>query len=196
VQNIPLSAVARTIRDVSLAYSILAGPDGLDGYAISPLGLDAGLRANPSRPLRVGVLIEHGFGLIDPEVAATVRAAAEALRACGCEVEDVRIGILADLDWIQVFWKLQVMEAKPEFRRMTTWHENEAFKYVQGVYDAPVTSIGDFVSAEQATERRKDGFAAYFSGYDALLCPVTPVPAFAHDAAEFTAARRFRRCIS
>jgi aspartyl-tRNA(Asn)/glutamyl-tRNA(Gln) amidotransferase subunit A len=46
---------------------------------------------------------------------------------------------------------------------MTTWHENEAFKYVQGVYDAPVTSIGDFVSAEQATERRKDGFAAYFS---------------------------------
>jgi aspartyl-tRNA(Asn)/glutamyl-tRNA(Gln) amidotransferase subunit A len=195
VQNIPLSAVARTVRDVSLAYSILAGPDGLDGYAISPLGLDASLRANPSRPLRVGVLIEHSFGLIDPEVGATVRAAAEALRACGCEVEDVRIGILSDLD--SSLLEIAGHGSKTRIpANDDPGHENEIFKYVQGVYDAPVTSIGDFVSAEQATERRKDGFAVYFSGYDALLCPVTPVPAFAHDAAEFTAARRFRRCIS
>ena len=41
--------------------------------------------------LRVGWLVEPGFGPIDAEVAATVRAAAEALVGAGCIVEPVRL---------------------------------------------------------------------------------------------------------
>ena len=71
--------MARSVRDLALAYSLLAGPDGADGYATSPLKFDAGVGASPDRQLRVGWLVEPGFGPIDPEVAATVQAAAEAL---------------------------------------------------------------------------------------------------------------------
>jgi len=45
--------MARTVRDISLAYSLLAGPDGADGYAMSPLMIDAGVGATLNSPLRV-----------------------------------------------------------------------------------------------------------------------------------------------
>lgn len=46
------------------------------------------------RPLRVGWLVGPGCGPIDREVAATVEAAAEALKELGHTVESVRIPAL------------------------------------------------------------------------------------------------------
>ncbi|WP_423228416.1 amidase family protein [Rhizobium tumorigenes] len=46
--------------------------------------------------------------------------------------------------------------------------------------------MSDFVAAEQQAERLRDGFAAYFQRFNALICPVTPIPAYAHGTAEFT----------
>ncbi|HEY1396606.1 amidase [Roseateles sp.] len=180
-----LGPMARSVRDVALAYSLLAGPDGADGNAISPLALDAGVGAKPGRPVRVGVLIEPGFGLIDSEVAATVQAAADALKGLGVIVEPVRIPVLEQINALELLWKLQVMETKPAFKKITAGHEDKIFKHVQGIYDTPDTSIEDFVAAEQQIEIMRDGFAQYFQKYDALLCPVTPVSSHGHDAAEF-----------
>jgi aspartyl-tRNA(Asn)/glutamyl-tRNA(Gln) amidotransferase subunit A len=70
--------MARTIRDLSLALSQLAGPDGQDAYASSTGPFDAGLGRDPKRPLRVGWMTGPGFGPVDPEVRATVAAAADA----------------------------------------------------------------------------------------------------------------------
>src|SRR6202790_2417351 len=86
--------MARSVRDIALAYSLLAGPDGADGFSTSPLTFDAGVGASPDRRLRVGWLVEPGFGPIDSEVAATVQAAAAALQNAGCLVEPVRIPAL------------------------------------------------------------------------------------------------------
>src|SRR6202043_1323284 len=111
--------MARSVRDIALAYSLLAGPDGADGYATSPLRFDAGVGASPDRPLRVGWLVEPGFGPVDPEVAATVKAAAEALKGLGCVVEPVRIPALERDFALEVFNLLHVMEMKPAFAEAT-----------------------------------------------------------------------------
>ncbi|WP_246792868.1 amidase [Burkholderia perseverans] len=178
--------MARSVRDVALAYSLLAGPDGADGFSMSPPALDAGVGARPARPVRVGWLVDPGFlGPVDAEVARTVQAAADALAEAGVVVEPARIPVLEQIDALDVLWKLQAMETKPAFRKETAGHEDQIFKHVQGVYDTPDTPIADFVQAEQQAEALRDGFAGYFQHYDALLCPVTPVPAHAHDAAEF-----------
>jgi aspartyl-tRNA(Asn)/glutamyl-tRNA(Gln) amidotransferase subunit A len=177
--------MARSVRDIALAYSLLAGPDGADGFATSPLRFDAGVGASPDRPLRVGWLVEPGFGPIDSEVAATVQAAAEALQGAGCVVEPVRIPALERDNALDVFYRLHVMELKPAFVEATTGHENEIFTIAKGMLATPDTSMGDFVLAEQATERLKDGFAEYFQRYDALLCPVLPIPAHAHGLSKF-----------
>ena len=82
--------MARSIRDLVLAFSQLAGPDGQDGYSSSAVPLDNGLGSSHERPLRVGWLVEPGFGPIDRETAATVQAAAEALKDFGHTVEQCR----------------------------------------------------------------------------------------------------------
>src|SRR3954471_5506834 len=84
--------MARSIRDLALAFSQLAGPDGEDAFATSPVPFDAGLTTE--RKLRVGWMVGPGFGPIDTQVAATVRAAAEALKGEGHHVEEVRIPAL------------------------------------------------------------------------------------------------------
>jgi aspartyl-tRNA(Asn)/glutamyl-tRNA(Gln) amidotransferase subunit A len=58
--------MARSIRDLALAFSQLAGPDGQDAFATSTVQFDAGIGRHPYRQLRVGWLVEPGFGPIDP----------------------------------------------------------------------------------------------------------------------------------
>lgn len=176
--------MARSVRDIALAYSLLAGPDGVDGFSTSPLGFDAGVGASSHRPLRVGWLVEPGFGPIDAEVAATVQAAAEALHGAGVIVEPVRIPALERDNSLDVFARLHVMEMKPAFVAAVAGHENEMFQISRDMLAAPETSMADFIEAEQAAERLRDGFADYFTRYDALLAPVLPIPAHAHGLSE------------
>ena len=173
--------MARSVRDLALALSQLAGPDGLDSFATSTVPFDAGLGAAPDRKLRVGWMVGPGFGPIDTEVAATVRAAAEALKGEGHHVEEVRIPALERDFALDVFNKLHVMEMKPAFRAAIAGRpDTEIYKMARAMLSLPDTSIDDYVAAEQAAERLRDGYAAYFRDHDVLLTPVLPVPAHRH----------------
>ncbi len=178
--------MARSIRDLALAFSQLAGPDGLDGYSSTTVAYDARIDSLPSRKLRVGWLVEPGFGPIDPEVAKIVEAAADALKSLGVSVAPVRIPALERDFALDVFNRLHVMEMKPAFREATAGRSDDEIylmaKYMLSLAD---TSMEAYIDAEQGAERLKDGFAAYFQKYDALLTPVLPVPAYKHGQSEF-----------
>lgn len=173
-----IGPMARSVRDVALAYSLIAGPDGADGFSTLPPHIDAGPGAD--RPLRVGWMTSDFFGPTDPEVVATVKAAAAALHDAGVQVEEVGLPFLKDVDAVGIFWRLQQMETRPVFEQVTAGHEDEVFRHVQAIFGTPDTPIADFVAAEQAMERLRDHFAGYFRRYDVLLCPVTPFPAMTH----------------
>ncbi|MFK4653041.1 aspartyl-tRNA(Asn)/glutamyl-tRNA(Gln) amidotransferase subunit A [Bradyrhizobium japonicum] len=176
-----IGPMARSVRDVALAYSLMAGPDGADGFSVSSPSLDTGVGTKSTRELRVGWMASSGFfGPIDPEVVATVKAAAHALSNAGYHVEQVRLPVVEQTDANSVLWQLQQMESRREFEKVTAGHEAEIFRHAKLVLDAPDTPIADFVAAEQAIERLRDSFAEYFQRYDVLLCPVTPFPATKH----------------
>jgi len=179
--------MARSVRDVALAYSLMAGADGADAFSSSAGPFNVGLGLSPVRPLRVGWLIEPGFGPIDPEVAATVMAAADAFKSLGHVVEPVRIPALERDFALDVFNKLHVMEMKPDFARATAGRgQDEIYMMARTMLATPDTSMADYIAAEQAAERLRDGFADYFKGYDVLLTPVQPTPAQKHGVSEFT----------
>jgi Asp-tRNA(Asn)/Glu-tRNA(Gln) amidotransferase A subunit family amidase len=46
--------MARSVRDLALAFAELAGPDGQDAFAASTASFDAGIGRSASRALRVG----------------------------------------------------------------------------------------------------------------------------------------------
>src|SRR6478735_9078093 len=149
-----IGPMARSVRDVELAYSLIAGPDGADGFSTLAPGIDSGVGATSNRPQRVGWLASPGFfGPIDPEVVATVKAAAKALSNAGYHVEQVRLPVVEQTDANSVLWQLQQMESRREFENVTAGHEAQIFRHAKLVLDAPDTPIVDFVAAEQAIER-------------------------------------------
>ena len=178
--------MARSIRDLELAFSVLSGPDGLDAFASSTVGFDSGMGSSPHRKLRIGWMVGPGFGPVDAEVAATVEAAADALKNLGLTVEPVNIPALERDFALDVFNKLHVMEMKEAFRVATAGRrEDELYKMAKTMLSLPDTSMKDFIAAEQAAERIRDGFAGYFQKYDVLLTHVLPIPAHKHGVEEF-----------
>jgi aspartyl-tRNA(Asn)/glutamyl-tRNA(Gln) amidotransferase subunit A len=172
--------MARSIRDLALAFSQLAGPDGLDGYSSSAVPFHAGV-GDSNKPLRVGWLVEPGFGPIDRETAATVEAAAVALKDFGHSVESVRIPALERDFALDVFSRLHVLEMKPAVKEATAGRSDEEISYMaKYVLSLPDTPAADYIDAVQGAERLKDGYAEYFQKYDVLLIPVLPTPSFKH----------------
>lgn len=173
--------IARSIRDLSLAFSQLAGPDGLDGYSSSAIPFDATVGASKKHPLRVGWLVEPGFGPVDREVAATVEAAANALKDFGSSVESVRIPALERDFALDVFSRLHVLEMKPAVQETTAGRNDDEISYMaKYLLSLPDTPMTEYIDAEQAIERLKDGYTEYFQKFDVLLTPVIPTPAFKH----------------
>ncbi|WP_375791333.1 amidase [Bradyrhizobium sp. vgs-9] len=178
--------MARSVRDVALAFSQLAGPDGEDAFATSTVQFDAGVGRAPYRQLRVGWMVGPGFGPVDPEVAATVKVAAEALKDLGLSVEEVRIPALERDFALEVFNRLHVMEMKPAFAEATAGRKpDELYKMAKTMLGLPDTTMKDYIEAEQAAERLRDGYAEYFRKYDALITHVLPIPAHKHGVEEF-----------
>lgn len=178
--------MARSIRDLALAFSQLSGPDGHDAFATITSQFDTGIGRQPYRQLRVGWMVGPGFGPVDPEVAATVKAAAEALKDVGVFVEPVSIPALERDFALDVFNKLHVMAMKPAFMEATAGrNREELYKMAKTMLSLPDTSMTDYIEAEQAAERLRDGYADYFSRYDALITHVLPIPAHKHGVEEF-----------
>ncbi|MBR0766508.1 amidase [Bradyrhizobium japonicum] len=178
--------MARSVRDVALAFSQLAGSDGEDAFATSTVQFDAGVGRAPYRQLRVGWMVGPGFGPVDSEVAATVKVAAEALKDLGLSVEEVRIPALERDFALEVFNRLHVMEMKPAFAEATAGRKpDELYNMAKTMLGLPDTTMKDYIEAEQAAERLRDGYAEYFRKYDALITHVLPIPAHKHGVEEF-----------
>lgn len=172
--------MARSVRDIALAFSLLSGPDGQDAFATRaahPLS-DHGVQP---RPLRIGWMTGPGFGPVDAEVAAVVKAAAAALQQSGVQVEEVGIAALERDFALDVFNRLHVMEMKPAFAAAVAGRDPaEIYKMARTMLSLPDTPLQAYIEAEQAAERIRDGYADYFSHYDALITHVLPTPAHKH----------------
>jgi len=89
-----LGPMTRTVADAALLLSVIAGPDDQDPR--QPAGLTTqdyvGALGQGAAGLRVGV-VREGFEQLnsDPDVGASVRGAADALRQAGMVVEDVSV---------------------------------------------------------------------------------------------------------
>ena len=105
-----LGPIARSVDDVALLLTAIAGPDGMDPrQAGAPSGVDytADLDRDPDG-LRIGVVTE-GFGHpeSEPEVDETVRAALGRLEAAGAEVREVSI---PEHLWAAAVWSVIATE--------------------------------------------------------------------------------------
>ncbi len=179
-----IGPMARSVRDVAAAFDVIQGPDGVDGYAVYPRSARP---PEPGSPLRVGWLVEPGFGPVDGEVAATVAEAARLLADRGCRMEPVRLPILEELDFTEPYLTLFAAIA-PYLRPFTQGREAELSPVGRRSAGRTLPSFEAYVAAEAQVERLRSSFAGYFRQYDALLCPVIPFTAPPHGQKEYEVA--------
>ena len=179
-----IGPMARTVRDVAAAFGVLKGPDGIDGHAIYARDAMPAHPPQPGQPLRIGWLVEPAFGPVDAEVAAAVASAAQLLESFGCEVEQVRMPILEQVDCTQLAATL-FADLVPYLRPFIAGHEAELSAIGLRSASRPEPSFEEYVGAEARVETLKSAFAGYFQRYDVLLCPVIAFTAPPHGQKEY-----------
>lgn len=166
--------MARSVRDLRLALTLLEGPDGHDPYAVALPAAGA-----PATPARVGWTAD-AFGPVDPDVAATVAAAAQALEDLGLRVEQVGLPELAETDSTATSARLFSAEMLPYLRAVTAGRQEQLHPVLARALQAPDVPRDDYLAAERQVERLRTTFVGYFQRQDLLLCPVVPFAAPEH----------------
>ncbi len=172
--------MARTVRDVGLAYSILRGPDGSDPHAVFSNDAQVADPSSADRAVRVGWVSDSAFGPVDPAVTAAVVAAARELERAGCAVQEVHLPFMESHDWLAPFFSLWYGEMIPFVRSLASGRETELHAVGARLAAARMPSPDAIIEASSNIEGLKRHFVQYFCDYDVLLCPVTPFPAQPH----------------
>jgi len=157
--------IARGAEDLDLLLGVLAGPEP-DRALGWRLELPAA-RRREAADYRVGVWFDAPDMPIDRDELAILRHAADALADAGARVEDAHP-------------QVDFAEQRDLFHRMImgavapTMDDAELAEAMSGSHLA-------WLRDDRERARLRAVWARWFEDYDALLCPVLPVPAFPHD---------------
>lgn len=175
-----IGAMARTVKDVALGYSIINGADGIDGYSIFANDAMSATFRIPGQKIRVGWVSDTAFGPVDPEITTAIKATAALLKDLGCDVEEARLPFMENVDWMTPYFNVVYGELVPYMEQFTKGHESELSVIGKGAMSFPLLNASDYAKAENKIEELRSHFASYFLRYDILLCPVNPMTATKH----------------
>ncbi|HEY2203440.1 MAG TPA: amidase [Pseudonocardia sp.] len=173
--------MARTVADVALGLSVLAGPDPRAPAALDRPGSDvAGTLTADLTGLRVGWAPDLGGRVaVDPRVSAALEPAASVFAELGCEVEPA-CPDLADAD--EVFRVLRAWRFQLVFGDMAAEYPDGFSKpMLDNIEQGRALSGADVARAETAHTALYHRVREFFAHYDLLLAPVSQVPPFPVD---------------
>lgn len=178
--------MARSVRDVTQLFEVVAGPDPGDPSA-APVPLR---RASDSeiRKLRVAYFEDDGVTPVTPETAAAVRAAAEALRQQGFQVEQWLPPGLERI-W-RLWWNLFGRAGQMAFEQTVAGHEAELSPVLRDfrarVAAEPPLTAGELLNTLLERDVIRGAILAKMEEFPFLLCPACAIPAFRHGEREWT----------
>ena len=175
--------LARSVRDVCLALSVLSGPDGTDPWALPVSQPEVELGGGLPH-LRIGWCAEGPFAPVAPEVQQAVAAAAAALEERGCEVVPISLDSWKRWQAQDISMSFFSGEGTVYLERFYRGREEELTWYIQRRLSLPIPSLKDFVVAIEDTERLRQSAVELFTRFDLLLVPTSPMTAFPHESSE------------
>ncbi|MCZ6719963.1 MAG: amidase [Proteobacteria bacterium] len=168
--------LCRTIADAALFLDICQGPDERDLNTLIP-ALEVPVPP-PSgiKGMRLALSVDYGYYAIDPDVEANTRAAAEAFKEAGAEVEEVELGWTADFNY--AWWSYwNVFEAALFGEHLEKWREKMHPSIVSAMEDGLKMSAVDFYKTQLIYTEAWNKLREVFERCDALLCPTEAIPA-------------------
>ena len=178
--------IARTVADCALMMAVLSRPDARDPTRLPVHDIDWTRLDRAIRGLKIGLLMDAGWGLpVDPQVAQAVEAAARCFEAEGAVVERIAPFMTrAMADGMDDFWRTRAwidIAALSEERRakvlpfILAWAHGGAGLSGERVF----TGYSQMASMRDAAVRASEPF-------DLLLSPTAPIAAFAAELASPT----------
>lgn len=177
--------MARSVADVALLFSVLAGHDDAD-----PFSAPVPLQPVPLRPMRVGLWLE-GWD-VSAEVRAVLEQAADALRADGHTVVPFKpVGLERAND---LWWFFFERVYAPLTRELIRGREEEAhWSGTDLLYEAlaePKPTLEETVLNMAARDAMRTGLLRQMQETPVLLAPVCGLTAPAHHTLRGMALRR------
>jgi amidase len=155
--------IARSAADLEVLLSVLAGPEPERAVAWR---VDLpGPRHDDLASHRVGVWFEDPSVAIDRDELALLRGAADALSDAGAKVEEAHPPVEFS-EQLGLFVQMISAAVSPSM-------DDEAAETVGG-------SHRQWLRGDEQRAGLRNVWAEWFESYDALLCPVMPVPAIPH----------------
>jgi len=192
----------RTVADAATMLEVLSGPDTLDATASTqPTASYTTEAAKPVSGLRIGVPEEYFGEGLDPEIRAAIEKSLDDLRAAGCTIHKVSLPHTRYA--VPTYYVIATAEASSNLSRMDGvrfGHRSADSKTLSSMYrqsrdegfGAEVKRrilLGTYVlsagyydayyrKAQQVRTLLTRDFLTAFAQVDAIVCPVTPTPAF------------------
>ncbi len=174
--------MTRTVQDAALMMQVLSQPDARDSMSLpyQPIAwgeYDRGVQR--LRGLRLGLLLDAGCGLpVEDEVRAAVEHAARLFEQAGAQVSLMQPFMTqAMLDGMDHFWRMRSytdLQALPEAQRA------KVLPYIRAWAESAAGMTGTQVfQASQQFHTTRVATVKACSGFDYVLSPVAPMPAFA-----------------
>ena len=174
--------MTRTVQDAALVMQVLSQPDARDSMSLpyQPIAwgeYDQGVQR--LRGLRLGLLLDAGCGLpVEAEVRAAVEHAARLFEQAGAQVSLMQPFMTqAMLDGMDHFWRMRSytdLQALPEAQRA------KVLPYIRAWAESAAGMTGTQVfQASQQFHTTRVATVKACSGFDYVLSPVAPMPAFA-----------------
>jgi amidase len=176
--------MARTVRDVALVLSVMAGPDARVPISLDEPGAVFEHATEGSvNGLRVAWSPDLGVGQVDPEVATIVEAACRRLAEAGCTIEAAAPAIGDIRPMVATFRALGTAAGSPELLEMADRVDNP---FLREFLKRPGELSGmDVARACNQHSRYMERIAAFFdpesSNYDLLVTVSTPTAAYMLD---------------
>ncbi|MEC3978308.1 amidase [Amycolatopsis sp. H20-H5] len=180
--------MARSARDLTLLLDVMAGPDPLTLGVAHDLTLPPA-RHQRLRDFRVLVLDDHPLIPTGAAVRAGVHRVADALADGGARVErhsqllpelTEAAMIYAQLHFSGVAGSLPA-EVYEQLRTRAAGLSADDHSLDAARLRGVTFSHRDWLEATNRRELHRHGWRQLFAEFDAVVCPITPTPAFPHD---------------
>ncbi len=174
--------IARTVADVATMLDVLAGPDPRDPMSlIGPAA--AGFRRSLEEPrrrgvVRLGVSIDLGYGVVEPQIASATRSVVDALSAePGWRAEDVVPG-WGDPGPVQADW--WAGEFGGIFGDVLREHPDWLEPQLKSLVETGLARRGGDFDHRRMRGALHDAQRLLFERVDYLVTPTMPLVAWAH----------------
>ncbi|MFE0760586.1 amidase [Streptomyces smyrnaeus] len=180
--------MARSARDLTLLLDVMAGPDPLT------FGVAHDLTLPPARHERLGdfrvlVVDEHPLIPTGSAVRAGVNRVADALVDGGAHVERHSPLLPGPTEAATLYTQLLFsgsvarfpVEAYEQLRTRAAGLSADDRSLDAARLRGMVLSHRDWIEVNNRRELHRHGWRQLFAEFDAVVCPITPTPAFPHD---------------